>query len=90
MKLTYRGIAYEIAAPFRSAAHQPQNQSKTKLIYRGQIYYATPREAVAEVFAWDGPTVILRYRGSTYERPLRSPHRSYEPRAINWRYRTAY
>jgi hypothetical protein len=90
MKLTYRGIAYEVSAPVRSGvAHQVKDQPKTKLIYRGHTYYATPCAAV-EAVELTGPTVPLHYRGSTYKRQLPAAIPYYGPRAINWRYRAAH
>lgn len=80
MKLTYRGHAYEVPAP------QPVSTSadQSKLIYRGQIYYVTPRSiAVPEAIEPDRATVTLIYRGNIYKRKLQflQPHQ--QLRVIN-------
>ncbi|MFM7424109.1 MAG: DUF4278 domain-containing protein [Elainella sp.] len=102
MKLTYRGQSYSIAIPsiadvqradIQAADIQAavQGQSKIKLIYRGQTYYATPDPMqAAETALPSGPLVTLTYRGVTYERPLHSPKRYSSARAINWRYQAGY
>lgn len=85
MNLIYRGQPYKIAT-FTQLSSDSVDQSKIKLIYRGQIYYTTPRSVMAsKAVSSDTPTVTLIYRGVTYERTLQS--RQYQQsRAINWRY----
>jgi Domain of unknown function (DUF4278) len=86
-KLCYRGNAYEVPSPIQSDA-KITNQPKIKLIYRGHIYYVTPRPVVEPTaIAADEPTVTLIYRGNTYQRkrPSLPPYQT--PRALNcWQF----
>ncbi|WP_019498028.1 DUF4278 domain-containing protein [Pseudanabaena sp. PCC 6802] len=86
MKLTYRGISYEVSAPIQPNS-VPKEQPKFKLIYRGNTFDYTPRPMVVpEAEETDWSTVTLIYRGNTYERRLPPPKPYQKPRAINWRW----
>jgi hypothetical protein len=87
MKLTYRGHTYE------SAPVQPSltlDQSKIKLIYRGQTYYTSLRSvAVYEAIELNEKTVTLTYRGYTYKRKLQLSNLDQRLHSINWRYQAS-
>jgi hypothetical protein len=84
MKLTYRGISYEVSAPVQLSSDSTE-QPKIKLIYRGNtIDYVPP--VVVSVDKTDWPTATLIYRGNTYQRKIQPPQPYQKPRAINWRW----
>lgn len=86
MKLTFRGNSYDVPAPIQLGPDSTE-QPKIKLIYRGNVFYYTPRPVVvSEEVETDEPTVTLIYRGNTYERQLHAPKSYQKPRAINWRW----
>jgi hypothetical protein len=68
---------------------QPEHNSvqplKTKLIYRGNIFYQMPRP-VAKLVKLNGAIVTLICRGNTYQRQMQSPQPYRKPVAINWRW----
>jgi hypothetical protein len=66
-----------------------QTRSNVKLIYRGQVFYATRRPEVAiEEVEQEGKTIELIYHGHTYQRKLPVPQPYQKPRALNWRWQT--
>ena len=70
MKLTYRGNSYEVPAPI-SLDYDFTEQSKIKLIYRGNTLDYIPRPVVSwELDKTDCPTMNLIYRGNNYELTL--------------------
>jgi Domain of unknown function (DUF4278) len=86
MKLTYRGISYEVPAPIQLGSDST-DQPKIKLIYRGNIYDYTPRPVVvSQEDKTDWSTVTLIYRGTTYQRQIQPSKPYQKPRAINWRW----
>ncbi|GFE71061.1 DUF4278 domain-containing protein [Chroococcus sp. FPU101] len=86
MKLTFRGNSYNVPAPIQLGSDSTE-QPKIKLIYRGNVYYYTPRPVVvSEKVETDQPTVTLIYRGNTYERQLLGSMPYQKPHAINWRW----
>jgi hypothetical protein len=77
MKLTFRGLSYEVPAPIQLGSDSTE-QPKIKLIYRGNTFDYTPCPVVvSEEVERDGPTVTLIYRGNTYERKLQ-PSKPYQ------------
>jgi Domain of unknown function (DUF4278) len=85
MKLTYRGQSYSISAPVQinPASTDP---FKTRLIYRGHAYNATPCPAVDSATSTAGSMVTLTYRGIPYQRVLKNQKSDHPGRAIDWRY----
>jgi hypothetical protein len=73
MNLTYRGQPYKIS-PFIRFSSGFVDQSKIKLIYRGQTYNPTSRSIlVSKTVRPNQPTVTLTYRGVTHDRTFQSP-----------------
>ena len=70
MKLTYRGVSYEMPTPIRFSA--APNQPAIKLQYRGNSYDYTP-PVMPAVVDLEGQVVTLIYRGQTYKRKFLSP-----------------
>jgi hypothetical protein len=65
--------------------HNSAQQLKTKLIYRGNIFYQMPRP-IAKLVKRDGAIVTLICRGNTYQRQMQSPQPYRKPFVINWRW----
>lgn len=73
MKLTFRGNSYEVPTAIQLGSNSTE-QPKIQLIYRGNVFYYTPRPVVvSEEVETNWPTVTRIYRGNTYVRKLRAP-----------------
>ncbi len=85
MKLTVRNNSYA------GASTTARNlEVKFKFIYRGQIFYRTPRLITVDRSNQKCiGIVILTYRGNSYERKLYAHPPYQQPRAINWRWQIA-
>jgi Domain of unknown function (DUF4278) len=88
MKLTYRGISYEIHVSSQpsSNATPPREPGKITLIYRGNRIDYVPPPVLPEEDKTDWPTVTLIYRGNKIQRKIKPPQPYVKPRAINWRW----
>jgi hypothetical protein len=64
-----------------------QSQHKTKLIYRGNIFYRDAQPIIPpKTNELGGLAITLIYRGNTYKRILNPPKPYQKPRTINWRW----